>query len=148
MKIVKEPNKILHKKLKSINKLPVNIEKVILGMKEIMPENQGIGLAANQVGLDMQLFVIDENVAQEYKVPSVYINPKITSFSKDKDEMEEGCLSVPEYYTPIKRSKKIMLKAIDENGKKFKFKARGFLARILQHEYDHLQGILIKDKKG
>jgi len=147
MKIVKEPNKMLHKKLSSVNKLPAGIGKVILGMKEVMLENQGIGLAANQVGLDMQLFIIDENIAQEYKVPSVYINPKITSFSKDKDEMEEGCLSVPEYYTFIKRSKKIMIKAIDENSKKFKFKARGMLARILQHEYDHLQGILIKDKK-
>lgn len=148
MKIVKEPNKILHKKLSSVNELPANVGKVISGMKEMMLENQGIGLAANQVGLDMQLFVIDEGIAQEYKVPSVYINPKITSFSKAKDEMEEGCLSIPEYYTLIKRSKKIMIKAIDENGKKFKFKARGFLARILQHEYDHLQGILIKDKKG
>jgi len=148
MKIIKEPNKILHKKLSSVNELPANVGKVISGMKEIMLENQGIGLAANQVKLDMQLFVIDENIAQEYKVPSVYINPKITSFSKNKDEMEEGCLSIPEYYASVKRSKKIIIKAIDENGKKFKFKARGFLARILQHEYDHLQGILIKDKKS
>lgn len=147
MKIVKELAKILRKKLSPVNKLPVNIGEVILGMKEVMLENQGIGLAANQVGLDMQLFIIDESVAQEYKVPSVYINPKITSFSKNKDEMEEGCLSIPEYYKLIKRSKKIMIKAIDEKGKKFKFKARGFLARILQHEYDHMQGILIRDKK-
>lgn len=147
MEIVKEPNKILHKKLDHIDKIPKNIKDLILDMRNTMHKNQGIGLAASQVGLDIQIFVIDEEVAEEHGVPSVYINPEITSFSRDKDEIEEGCLSIPEYYTLIKRSKKIMIKAMDQNGKKFKFKARGMLARILQHEYDHLRGILIKDKK-
>ena len=147
MKIIKEPEIILNKKLDLIDKFNPNLKEIISDMKKTMYENKGVGLAANQVGLDMQLFVIDEKIAEEYGVPSAYMNPVITSFSKEQDEMEEGCLSIPEFYSIIKRSKKIMIKALDEKGEKIKFKARGFLARVLQHEYDHLRGILIKDKR-
>src|SRR3989338_1773386 len=66
--------------------------------------------------------------------------------SKDSEDMEEGCLSIPEYFRPIKRSKKIKIKFIDEHGNKIKTKARGFLARVLQHETDHLYGTVIKDR--
>ncbi len=147
MEIKKEPDKILREKLKIVKPITPDMPEVILDMKKIMHLNKGVGLAANQVGLNMQLFVIDEDIAQEHEAPSAYINPKITGYSKDTDEMEEGCLSLPEYYTTVERPKKIMIKALDESGKKFKFKAKGFLARILQHEYDHLQGILINDYK-
>lgn len=145
MEIIKEPEKILRKKLKSVEKITPEIKALILGMREKMVESHGVGLAANQVGLDMQIFVIDKKLADENGVTDAYINPEITEFSKDTGEIEEGCLSIPEYWRQIKRAKKIKIKALDENGKKVKFKARGFLARVLQHEYDHLQGILIKD---
>ena len=79
-------------------------------------------------------------------MPEAYINPEMTEYSKDEAEMEEGCLSIPNYWHQIKRAKKIKLKAIDESGKKIKIKAKGFLARVLQHEFDHLQGMLIKDR--
>ena len=102
--------------------------------------------AANQVGKDLQIFVIDAKLAEENEVPDAYINPEITESSKDRGELEEGCLSIPNYWVPVKRAKKIKLKALDENGKKIKIKARGFLARVLQHEYDHLQGMLIRDR--
>lgn len=149
MEIVKKPAEILNKKLKEINLITPNLKKVILKMKKIMKENSGIGLAANQVGLDMALFVIDENLAKEFNAPSVYINPEVKAYSKvkDKEELEEGCLSIPETWLKIKRAKKVKVKAVDENGKKFKFIAKGMLARVLQHEYDHLQGVLITDKK-
>lgn len=111
-----------------------------------MAEAHGVGLAANQVGRDLAVFVIDANVAKENGVPDAYLNPDIIEYSKDQTEMEEGCLSIPDYWHQIKRAKKIKLKALDENGKKIKLKARGFLARVLQHEYDHLQGVLIKDR--
>ena len=88
----------------------------------------------------------DKAQARAGKNDLVFINPEITSFSKDEEDMEEGCLSVPDYWVRVNRSKKIMIKATDENGNKFKFKAKGMLARILQHEYDHLQGVLIKDR--
>ena len=115
-------------------------------MRQDMIANNGIGLAANQVGQDLAIFVIDKNLADENQVPDAYINPEITEFSKDTDEMEEGCLSIPEYFVPIKRSKKIKFKALDENGNKIKLKVRGLLARVLQHETDHLNGVVIKDR--
>ncbi|MEX1063850.1 MAG: peptide deformylase [Candidatus Paceibacterota bacterium] len=146
MEIVKEPNKILRKKLKEVKEVTPEIEALISNMKKAMIEAHGIGLAANQVGKDLQLFVIDENLAKENDAPEVYINPEVTEFSKDSAEMEEGCLSIPGFWHQIPRSKKIKIKALDEDGKKIKLRAKGFLARVLQHEYDHLQGILIKDK--
>ena len=150
MENTKLPEKILAKKLEK-----VDVEKVkkgefdafFLDMKKVMKENQGVGLAANQVGKDLAIFVIDEKVAKECEIPEVYINPEITEYSKDNDEMEEGCLSIPEYYVPIKRAKKIKIKFINEKGEKMKLKVRGFAARVLQHETDHLNGITIKTRK-
>ncbi|MDP3953961.1 MAG: peptide deformylase [bacterium] len=146
MNITKEPNKILHKKLAEIKEITPEITELILDMKKTMVEAKGVGLAGNQVGKDLQIFVIDENLAKENGVPDVYLNPEITELSKDLAEMEEGCLSIPDFWVNIKRSKKIKIKFMDENGKKQKLKARGFLARVLQHEYDHLQGMLIKNR--
>lgn len=122
-------------------------KELISAMREDMKKNNGVGLAANQVGSDLSIFVIDQELAKTNNVSDAFINPEITEYSKEEDEMEEGCLSIPEYYAPIKRAKKIKIKALDENGNKIKFKARGFLARVLQHETDHLNGIVIRDKK-
>src|SRR3989344_4799226 len=127
-------------------KLPAKIKELIAQMRETMVASQGVGLAANQVNENLQIFVIDKKLADEHSVPDVLINPEITEPSKDVDEMEEGCLSIPEYFVNIKRAKKIKIKALDENGKKIKFKARGFLARVLQHETDHLNGLTIKER--
>lgn len=144
--IVKKPNKILSKKLENVKEITSQIKKLILSMRKVMKENNGIGLAANQVGLDMQLFIIGEELAKEYNAPSVYINPEVKAYSKQVEELEEGCLSIPETWLKIKRPKKVKVKTMDENGKKFKFIAKGILARVLQHEYEHLQGVLITDK--
>lgn len=146
MEIVKRPNKILGKKLEIIKEITPEIRGLISDMRAKMVEARGVGLAANQIGQDLAVFVIDKNLAEENKVPDAYINPEITEYSKEDGELEEGCLSMPEYWQQIKRAKKIKIKALDENGNKIKFKARGFLARVLQHEYDHLQGVLIKDR--
>jgi peptide deformylase len=146
MEIVKKPNVILSKKLENIKEITPQIKKLILTMKGMMKKANGIGLAANQVGRDMQFFIIDEELAKEYNAPSVYINPEVKPYSKNSEEMEEGCLSIPETWLKIKRPKKVKVKTMDENGKKLKFIAKGMLARVLQHEYDHLQGILITDK--
>ena len=151
LRIVKKPNRILKKKLEVIDEvfplvLQPKVKVLILDMLQTMKENNGIGLAANQVGFDLQLFVISEELAKEYGVPSVYINPEVKPYSKGEEELEEGCLSIPETWLMIKRYKKVKVKTIDENGKKYKFIAKGILARVLQHEYDHLQGVLITDK--
>ena len=121
-------------------------KELVVDMKKAMIDNQGIGLAANQVGKDLSIFVIDEKLAAENNVPEVFFNPEITEYSKGADEMEEGCLSIPGYEANLKRSKKIKIKAVDENGNKIKLKVRGFLARVLQHETDHLNGLVIKDR--
>ncbi|KKR23991.1 MAG: Peptide deformylase [Candidatus Yanofskybacteria bacterium GW2011_GWD2_39_48] len=147
--ITKLPSKILKKTLKTVD--PKDIKnnsyvELVSGMKEAMIRNNGVGLAANQVGKDFAIFVIDSNVAKTNNVPEIYFNPEITEYSRESDEIEEGCLSIPEYFVPIKRSKKVMLKFVDEEGKKRKIKARGFLARIYQHETDHLNGLAIKDR--
>ena len=148
MEITKEPNKILHNKLKKVEEITPEIKALILDMKKAMKEANGIGLSANQVGQDLQIFVIDKKLAEENGVPDVYINPEITEYSKELLEAEEGCLSIPDYWQQVKRSKKVKMKALDENGKKIKIKARGLLARVLQHEYDHLRGKTIKDRKN
>ncbi len=146
MDIVISPNPILKKVLSPITDITPDIIDLITEMRKTMIQAKGVGLAANQVGKDLQLFVIDKELAEEHNIPDAYINPEIIEYSKDLQDMEEGCLSLPEYWRPIKRSKKIKLKAIDIQGNKLKIKAKGFLARVFQHEYDHLQGTLIKDR--
>ena len=149
MEITKTPDKILAKKMERIvvdDLKNGSYKELISDMKKAMVDNNGVGLAANQVGKDLSIFVIDQKLAEENGVPDVFINPEITEYSKDNDETEEGCLSIPGYWAPIKRAKKIKIKAVDENGDKIKFKARGFLARVLQHETDHLGGLTIKER--
>ncbi len=119
---------------------------LISRMKEAMVKNQGIGLAGNQAGEDLALFVIDEKLAQENEVPTAYANPEITEGGREEDVLEEGCLSIPGYWVPVRRSKKVMFKALDGEGNKVKFRARGLLARVLQHETDHLNGLTIKER--
>ncbi len=119
---------------------------LIAEMEKAMLANSGIGLAANQVGKNLALFVIDAQLAKDNDVPSTYANPEITEYGKENEAIEEGCLSIPGFWVPVSRSKKIMFKALDASGKKIKFKARGLLARVLQHETDHLNGLTIKDR--
>lgn len=147
LQLAEEKNPVLHKKLEPIKEITSEIKELVSDMKKSMTENKGVGLSANQMGKDVRLFVIDEELAKQNGVPSVYVNPEITDASKEESFMEEGCLSIAGFEKEIARPKKIRMKTTDENGKKHKFKATGFLARVLQHECDHLNGILIKDKK-
>jgi peptide deformylase len=150
MEITKVPEKILKKKVALVS--PEDLEKGVYkalfdDMRMAMKEHNGVGLAANQIGQDLSIFIIDPELAKENELLSdVFVNPEITEYSKDEDELEEGCLSIPQYYAPIKRAKKIKIKALNDKGEKVKFKARGFLARVLQHETDHLNGTVIKDR--
>jgi peptide deformylase len=143
------PNAVLARKMKPLKAADLKAGTyavLIAAMKKDMVEHNGIGLAANQVGKDLALFVIDEKLAAEYEVPSVYANPSITEYGKETDDVEEGCLSIPGMWVHIKRSKKVMFKALDGEGNRVKFRARGMLARVLQHETDHLNGTTIKDR--
>lgn len=148
--ITKVPDTILTKKV--VRARPDDLKagtyaKLIDRMRKDMVAHNGIGLAANQVGEDVALFVIDKELAAENGIADAYANPEITGASKERDELEEGCLSIPDYWVPIRRAKKIMFKALNEKGEKVKFRARGMLARVLQHETDHLNGLTIQDRE-
>ncbi len=136
------------------------IGELIKKMRQIMRDNNGVGLSANQIGLNMRLFVAqlpkeplkrDENnkiilpPSESMKFYAVF-NPEIIKFSAKKAILEEGCLSVPRIYGEVERPEKITLEGLDKNNKKIKIKAFGLLARIFQHETDHLNGILFIDK--
>ncbi len=109
-------------------------------MRKTMEDSNGIGLAANQIGLNMQVFV-----ARVERKFYVMFNPKIIKISKDRMIMDEGCLSVPDDFEPVPRADKVTLVAYDKSGKKVKIKAWGLLARVFQHEVDHLNGKIFLD---
>jgi len=143
MEILKYPNEILDKKTKKVkNPLDAEVQKLIKDIKETMEKSDGAGLAAPQVGESLRICVI-----QYGGEVFAMINPKITSYSREKETHEEGCLSFPGQFLPIKRSVKIKVRYIDESGKEIKKKAEGLLSRIMQHEIDHLDGIVFIKRK-
>lgn len=120
-----------------------DIQKLAKDMLETMIKKDGIGLSACQVGKNIRMFVVNPALSKKY----IFINPEIIKISKKTEAMEEGCLSLPGIFVSVKRAKSLKIKALDENGKEFKLKAKDLLARVIQHETDHLNGILIIDKK-
>ena len=138
------PNKILTKKAKPIGRIDAEIKKLIDDMAETMYAGKGVGLAANQVGIANQIIVVDAGDGLR-----VFINPKITK-KKGKEIGPEGCLSLlgGELKIDIKRPAKIEVKYLDKNGQPQKLKFRDFLARVICHEIDHLQGKTILDRVG
>lgn len=142
LNILKEPNPILRQKtVKVKDPLDKKVQELIFNMLETMYEANGVGLAAPQVGSNHRLCVIEAD-GNQY----VLINPQITAKSKTKIISEEGCLSVPGKYFPIARHSEVQVRFIDEFGKPAKIKGQGLLARALQHELDHLDGILVLDR--
>lgn len=140
--IRKESDPILRQKNKKIgDPLSKETQKLIADMFETMRAENGVGLAAPQVGKNVRLCVIEEG-GVEY----ILINPTITATSKTKVISEEGCLSFPGQFFPIKRFEKVQVRYLDRNGKNAKLKATDLLARALQHEIDHLEGTLIIDR--
>src|SRR3989344_5058323 len=118
-----------------------DIKKLIARMRKTMEEAEGIGLAANQIGLEESIFVAE----WDGKFYAVF-NPKISNPSREKEEMEEGCLSIPGKYGTVKRPASVLLIGENSSGKKIKIKAWDMLARIFQHEVDHLNGKLYVDR--
>jgi peptide deformylase len=142
LNILKDGNPILRKKSQEIEEITPDIKRLILDMQETMKSAKGVGLAAPQVGQGIRLCLIYTE-----KGPLTLINPKITWKSLRSETEEEGCLSCPDVWLPVKRAKAIYVKAMNEEGEKLAFKAKGLFARVIQHELDHLDGILIVDKK-
>lgn len=123
-----------------------DIRELIKNMRQTMKEANGIGLSANQIGLDIKVFVAQVPDDQGRQKFYAIFNPELTKLSKETAEMEEGCLSVPEKFGMVNRPEKTVLEGFDQNGKKIKIKAWGLLARVFQHEVDHLNGTLFIDK--
>ena len=141
-KIVKYPDPILRQKSELIkDPTQPEVQQLILDMLKIMRANEGLGLAAPQIGKNIQLCVIEI----EHEV-FVLINPQIKKLSGDNVVSEEGCLSFPGKFLPIERADRVKVSAIEANGKKQIIRARGLLARAIQHEVDHLYGILFVDR--
>lgn len=119
---------------------------LIQEMRQTMKEADGVGLSANQVGLNRRFFIAQLPAERGGPKFHVIFNPRITKVSKETMELEEGCLSVPQKWGVVKRAKKINIEGEDVNGKKIKIKAWGYLAQVFQHEIDHLDGALFIDK--
>ncbi len=121
------------------------LQTLIQDMLETMYDAPGIGLAAIQIGITKRLLVIDLAKEEEPKAPMVFANPELIWVSDELSTYEEGCLSIPEYYESVERPAKIKLKYQDEKGKSCEIEADGLLATCLQHEIDHLNGVLFID---
>lgn len=145
-KIVQYGSDTLRAKSKEVTKVSKKIQTLIHDMLDTMYANNGVGLAAPQIGENLRIFVIDVSTGNEPLNPMVFINPKIIHKSGACSSYE-GCLSFPEAYTDVKRYANVKVKAIGSNGKPFVLEAKdgSLLARAIQHEFDHLDGVLFVD---
>jgi peptide deformylase len=146
--IWKYPHPVLRKKTSRVELIDHSIDRLIDDMVETMYAAPGVGLAANQVGVALQIAVIDISLREENKQRYpliVIINPEILSAEGAVVE-EEGCLSIPEYAESVKRAARVKVRAQDRAGKSFELEAEGLLAKALQHEIDHLNGLLYIDR--
>jgi peptide deformylase len=149
LNIIIEPNEILHQKTQELAQDKINtpeIRKLIKNMIETMNVKDGVGLAGSQVNVPLAICVIHKNFTLDKKEDLVLINPIWEKMSIIKEWEEEGCLSVPGIWGKVKRYKKIKVKAFNQKGEPLKFIADKYLARIIQHEVDHLNGILFISK--
>ena len=144
-KIIIEPDSILRKKSATLEKVDDSLRELLDDMLETMYSAPGIGLAGVQIGILKRLIVIDISKDEEKKSPLFLINPVIISKSNNTSVYEEGCLSLPGYFAEIERPAECQIEYVDYNGKKKDMKASGLLATCIQHEIDHLNGILFID---
>ncbi len=146
LKLVTYPHPILRHKSKPIVRVDGELQNLVQQMFEIMYEFRGVGLAANQVNLPIRLFIANPSGDPEEKEQEmVFLNPVINR-PKGSEEAEEGCLSLPGINAPIKRSKSLHVNAYSLSGTEIAGEVDGFLARIIQHELDHLDGVLFIDR--
>ena len=143
--IITEPNKILREKSKPVETVSKEEQKLMDDMLETMYHANGIGLAAIQIGIPKRIIVMDISKNKEVKNPMYFVNPKISNKDSENSIYEEGCLSVPNYFAEINRPKKCEIEYLNYNGEKKFLKAEGLLATCIQHEMDHLEGILFID---
>ena len=140
-------DKVLRQKAKEVKELTDDVKKLIKDLVHTMYIEDGVGLAAPQVGRLMRIFVVDPYWYREgyERNPRIFINPKFVEFSGEVTE-EEGCLSLPGIYGPVSRAERVIIEGLNENFERIRIQSDGLFARSLQHENDHLDGILFIDK--
>ncbi|BCS88857.1 peptide deformylase [Pseudodesulfovibrio sediminis] len=141
------PDDVLAAKAEPITEVTPELKELIEDMIETMYESDGVGLAAPQVGKPIRLICVDQTGPKIRGDLRILINPEITACDGAVDS-EEGCLSCPELNLKVKRKERVSVKALDQNGKEVCIDADGFLAIVLQHEIDHLEGVTLADRAG
>ena len=146
MEIVRYPHPALRWKSKPVTEINAKLRSTVQEMFELMYEAKGIGLAANQVALPFRVFIVNPSGDPEHAdEEQVFVNPVITS-RKGSAEGEEGCLSLPETWGQVRRAEEIEVEAFDLKGREFRLKLKEMHARVVQHETDHLDGVLFPDR--
>jgi peptide deformylase len=142
LSILEYPDPRLRTRATSVSRVDNKIRRLVDDMIETMYAAPGVGLAASQVNVHKRVVVVD--ISEERNTPHVFINPTLELLGGEV-ETEEGCLSVPGFYEPVKRAERILARALDRNGEPFELAADGMLAVCVQHECDHLEGKLFVD---
>jgi peptide deformylase len=139
------PDPLLRQVSKPVERFDADLRKFAADMLDTMYDAPGIGLAAIQVGEPLRMLVIDLAKEDEPKAAQIFINPQVLSSSDDRNVYEEGCLSIPDYYAEVERPATVRVSYLDVEGKQQEVAADGLLATCLQHEIDHLNGVLFID---
>ncbi|MCR4900555.1 MAG: peptide deformylase [Treponema sp.] len=142
LEVVKLGEDILRQKAQPVPEVNDEIRQLAQDMFETMEAYDGVGLACPQIGKSLRMFVL----TADDDIKRVFINPQIIQTSSEMSDYDEGCLSIPQVYETITRPAKVTVQALNEKGRPFTLEADGLLARIIQHEYDHLDGILYIDR--
>ncbi len=143
--IIKLPDKRLRLKSEPVKRVDAGIRKLVDDLFETMYDAPGIGLAAIQIGVAKRVMTMDLSKKDDTHEPQVFINPEVTWASAETAKYEEGCLSIPEFYEEVERPAKVKVKYLDIDGKEHEIEATGLLATCLQHEIDHINGVLFID---
>ena len=143
LEILEFPDPRLRTRAAPVGEVDASIRQLVDDMLETMYDASGIGLAATQVDVHRRVIVMD--TSDDQSRPLVLINPEYTPIGDERDLLSEGCLSIPEYYAEVPRALRVHLKALGRDGKPYELEADGLLAHCIQHEHDHLEGVLFVD---
>jgi len=143
--IIKLPDKRLRLVSEPVKRIDASLRKLVEDMFETLYGAPGIGLAGIQVGVAKRVIIMDLSKKDDTRKPEVFINPEITWASEEKSSYEEGCLSIPEYYEEVERPSRVRVRFTDLDGKVHEEDAEGLFATCIQHEIDHLNGVLFVD---
>ncbi|MBI1799290.1 MAG: peptide deformylase [Candidatus Eisenbacteria bacterium] len=136
---------VLRQKSRRVGEIDDTVRCLVEDLRETMKAYNGVGLAANQVGVAQRVLVVDVPIDEQQRASHALINPMISK-REGSESGEEGCLSIPGIWEDVTRSQRVHVEALDENGRNVVIEAEGYLARALQHEVDHLDGVLFTDR--